>query len=618
MRRVPAIPLPRPGRAVTTVLASLLALGAVLAPAAPTGAAEPPPAGSVFGADVRAYQVNSLAVDQCPGETASCVEASHLHWGRQEITWSALQPQAPAPGYSSQPATCPSSYCYWDQAYVDRMLAQVKTLTDRGVEPIVIFQWSPAWVNGGAANRNCYVPDEHFGDYAAALGNLVRAFKAAGVPVHYWQVWNEPETTLKDLGAGCGTMGVGGFGDEAAADYGGGRFAKFLGGANAAAKAADAGARILPGGWAMTCPDCPAAKFFDGMLRYDADGNGTPDGINYFDVYDYHAYPEWRGTRPGTRDWSFAGWNKFSSGRGYIFDKLVYVRDLLARYGAADKPIVIGEVGLTCYDNAAGTHPCPDMSTDPGFTGAQANMVVRTYTRAMHYGLLAVEWYSFGDGLFNESELVDTDRQTQKVTGTRPGYQAFKALAAAIGGATYKGELTCRIDPGQELCQPGASPSGPADAPYKGYTFEGYEFCRGTTGVQVLWANDSTLAPASWPLPAGAVVKDLLGRPQEVGGTLPVTFSPSLVELPGAATCAPPTTTAEPTTTTTSTTVAPTTTGPSATTAPPTTGPPPAGGLPFTGAGAAVPLLLGGLALGALGVTGVVTGRHRGRRVARR
>jgi hypothetical protein len=618
MRRAPAPPLPRPRRTVATALAGLLAVGLALAPAV-AAAAEHPPAGSVFGADVRDYQVDSLAVEQCPGETTSCVEASGLRWARQGIEWTSLQPKAPAAGYTSQPATCaePGGWCYWDQAYVDAKKAQFKKLTDRGVEPIVIFQWVPAWVNGGQPNRNCYLPDEYFDDYAALLGNLVREFKAAGIPVGHWQIWNEPETSLQDLGVGCGSMGIGSFGDPKAADYGGGRFARLLSLAYPAVKAADPGAKVLPGGWAMACFDCPPAKFFDGMLRYDADGDGTPDGAKFFDIYDYHAYTDWSGTKPGSRDWSFAGWNQYGSGRGYAFDKLNFVRELLARYGASDKPIVIGEVGLTCHDDTAGRHPCPDMGTDPGFTAAQANMAVRIYTRAMHYGLMAVEWYSFGDGMFNETELVDTDATTQKVTRVRPGFHALKALAAAIGAATYKGELTCRIDPGQELCQPGASPVSAKDAPYKGYTFEGYEFCRGTTGVQVLWSNDSTLAPASWPLPAGAQVKDLLGRPQDVSGTLPVTFSPSVVELPGAASCAPPTTTAAPTTTT-STTAAPTTTGPSPTTAPPTTGPPPAGGLPFTGAGGAMPLLLGGLALGAVGLTAVVTGRTRGRRVARR
>jgi hypothetical protein len=41
---------------------------------------------------------------------------------------------------------------------------------------------------------------------------------------------------------------------------------------------------------------------------------------------------------------------------------------------------------------------------------------------------------------------VDKETQT-RITRLRPAYHAYKALAAAIGGATYKGELTCRIDP---------------------------------------------------------------------------------------------------------------------------------------------------------------------------
>jgi len=602
--------------------AALVALAAVLLsawPVLPAGAA-PPPDKSPFGADVRDYQVDGLVAEPCPEHDTSCVEAAGLRWARQGINWTDVQPRPPAAGYTSQPAHCPEAggWCYWDQSFMAAKKAQIKKLTDRGIEPVVVVQWVPAWVNGGQPNRNCYLPTEQFDAYVTLVGNLVREFKSAGIPVRHWQIWNEPETSLQDLGAGCGTMGIGSFGDPEDAWYGGGRFARLLSKVYPAVKAADPEAKVLPGGWAMTCYDCPLAKFFEGMLRYDADGDGTPDGARFFDIYDYHAYAGWYGTRPATRDWSFTGWNKYASGRGYFFDKLEFVRELLTRYGAEDKPIVLGEVALTCHNDAAGRRPCPDMGTDPQFTADQANMLVRTYTRAMHYGLRAVEWYSFGDGFFEETELVDVDKATQKPVRLRTGFHALKALAAAIGGATYKGELTCRLDPGQELCRPGASPVTGPDQPYKGYTFEGYEFCQGTTGVQVMWANDKG-GSASWALPSGAEVYDQVGRRRDVTGSLAVGFTPSIVKLPGHGSCAPPPPSTEPPTTAAPTTTAPA--APAATSATTTTAAPVAaeagdddGALPFTGAGAALPLLLGGLALAAIGAVTIRTGRARAAR----
>jgi hypothetical protein len=610
-------------RAALVALAAVLLAASLGLQAAGPAAAEPPPGQSVFGGDVRDYQVDGLVVEPCPEHDTSCVQAAGLHWARQGINWTEAQQKPPAAGYTSQPAQCTQAdgWCYWDQAFVDAKKAQLKKLTDRGIEPIVIVQWVPAWVNGGKPNKNCYLPTEQFGAYTALLGNLVREFKAAGIPVRHWQVWNEPETSLQDLGPGCGSMGIGSFGDPADEYYGGGRFGELMSKVYPAVKAADPDAKVLPGGWALPCVDCPPAKFFEGMLRYDADGDGTPDGAKFFDIYDYHAYAGWSGTTPVSKDWSFSGWNATSSGRGYFFDKLNFVRGLLNRYGAGDKPIVLGEVALTCYNNAAGTRPCPDMGTDAQFTADQANMVVRTYTRAMHYGLLAVEWYSFGDGLFEQTELVDVDAQTHKPIRLRAGFHAFKALAAAIGGATYKSELTCRIDPGQELCQPGASPVTGADQPYKGYTFEGYEFCQGTTGVQVLWANDKTLAPASWALPAGAEVYDQVGQRQDVTGTLPVGFTPSIVKLPGHAACAPPPppteppTTAAPTTTTEASAASATTAATTTTTALVAAAADDEGALPFTGAGSVLVLLLAGLVLAAVGAVTIVSGRvsYRGR-----
>jgi hypothetical protein len=279
--------------AFAVVLAAGTLAVAVQPAEAETAPAAPP---SVFGADVRDYQVDSLVVEPCPGQAESCAKGAGLNWVRQNIGWTELQPRPPKAGYTSQPAACPEAdgWCYWDQAYIE-------------------------------------------------AANVVREFKAAGIPVRHWQVWNEPEPTMEEMGAGCGTLGIGSFGDAKDEYYGGARFTDLLAKATPAIKAADPEATVVAGGLMLACNDCPAQKFLRGML----DHHGKRDGAQFFDVLDYHAYPGWSGNAQPDREWSLTGWNEHSSGRGYIFDKLRFVRGVMAEYGAADKPVLLGETGLT-------------------------------------------------------------------------------------------------------------------------------------------------------------------------------------------------------------------------------------------------------------------------------
>jgi hypothetical protein len=654
----------RTGRraALSTLVAALLPAMLLAFGAGPAAAQEAPAASSIFGADVRDYQNGSLILENCPGEQTSCAKAAGLNWVRQGMEWAKIQPKAPRDGYTSQPAQCAEDdgWCYWDTSYIEAKKAQLKQVVERGFTPVVIVQSTPEWVNGGK-NSYCYMPSEAFDRFAEVMRNVTAEFKAAGIGVKYWQIWNEPEATMKDLGEqGCATMGVGSFGDENDPWHGGGRFGDLMAKVYPAIKQGDADAKVLPGGWALTCEDCHALKFFEGMLRHDADGDGRPDGGKYFDVYDYHAYAGYDRDHPWVGDWSFNGWNTYNSGRGYLFDKLVFVRELLARYGAADKPIVLGESGLTCSPRAD-HEPCPDMGTDKDFTAAQANFVIRTYTRAMALGLMGVEWYSFGDGLFNETELVDTDAQTQQVVRTRSGYLSLKFLADAIGGGRVLHDETCNLDAGQALCQPGAQFRGTIGEPYKGYDYEGYSFCKGTTAVGVVWSNKID-ATKTFPLDTanGAVAYDIYGN-QLQGTEYKAAFEPMIVKQPNAGVCGytpPAGTTAPPAT------QPPATQPPASTpdvTAPEQPEPAPAAplnppghgggdtgtggdtgggtvshpaetrapqqaaatattqgeqnGLPFTGAGTAMPILLAGLVLLVAGTAAVVTGRRRaGRR----
>jgi hypothetical protein len=644
-------------RGALLLLTAILVAGLATVAARPAAAADNP--SSVFGADVRDYHVDQLMVENAPGSDKSYAKDAGLNWVRAGVGWAWAQP-------AKQGA--------WDTAYMDKAKASVKKLTDRGFTPIVILQAAPDWVNGGA-HKPCWVPDEHFGTFAAYAADVVRDFKASGIPVSYWQIWNEPEASIENFGGNM-DQGIGCFGAKGdTRTYGGERYARFMQQAYKAIKEADPEAKVISGGSELGCHDCPQSKFWHSALGYDADRDGDPDGTEFFDIFDYHAYAGWA---PGSlQDWSFIQeFNPYSSGKGYVFDKLRYVRKLLEQYGGAGKPVILGEAGLNCNVSSTGAKPCGDAGLDAGFTAAQASTVIRTYTRGLAAGLLAVEWFSFGDGMYFESELVDvTDG---KVVRARPGYGSFKFLASQLGGARLLNEETCNLDPGQELCQPGASSVRDKSQPYKGYQSEAYSFCKGTTVIGVVWSNDFTKPVVSKPLDAGATVYDMYGNAKAGATAFEVGPDPNIVTHPNRPECGyqpPPETTAATTTTTTTTTAppapaaAPEVTAAPATTAAPTTtttttrapkrekpakgkpgapfavvnqaeqakddgagttdrtdevaataggsdggGTPGAGGegdLPFTGAGTAIPAALGGLVLLLLGVTMLVAGRRR-------
>jgi hypothetical protein len=123
-------------------------------------------------------------------------------------------------------------------------------------------------------------------------------------------------------------MGVGGFGVNGDANYGGDRYTDLLSKVYPAVKTADPGAQVVTAGLMLPCDDCPPGNFLRGML----DHHGARDGASFFDVLDYHSYSGWAGDTPNKRDWTFPGWPAHGSGRGLAFDKLSFVRGLLAGY----------------------------------------------------------------------------------------------------------------------------------------------------------------------------------------------------------------------------------------------------------------------------------------------
>src|SRR4051812_19563712 len=239
-------------RASLLMLTAALIAGLLGVTARPAAAGHAP--ASVFGADVREYHLNQLVVDPMPGSDQSYAKAAGLDWIRAGISWPDAQPAKPDAGVTSQIPGCTGSACFWNQDYMDRQKTLVKKLTDRGYTPIVVVYGAPDWVNG--AHKPCWVPDEHFDTFATFLNAAVKEFKASGIPLEHWQIWNEPEASIENFGGNM-DQGIGCFGVKGnAKTYGGDRYARFMQKSYKAVKDADATAKVISGGAELGCHDC--------------------------------------------------------------------------------------------------------------------------------------------------------------------------------------------------------------------------------------------------------------------------------------------------------------------------------------------------------------------------
>ena len=155
------------------------------------------------------------------------------------------------------------------------------------------------------------------------------------------------------------------------------------------------------------------------------------------------------------------------------------------------KPIILNEAGLLCSAN------CPHNEYDP----AQANYVVRLFTRSKAHGLIGSIWFTLNGPGWRDSGLLDEAQQP------RQGYQAMQFLAARLTAADYAGTFS----------------NGP---------LEGYIFIKGPVVYRVAWTNDGSTVTI--PLPKGtSAVYGQLGQPRAfTEGGLAVNHEPVIIESP--------------------------------------------------------------------------------------
>lgn len=383
---------------------------------------------SVFGAEISPNYgaLNALRADE-----------AGVSWARYNgFFWSSIEP---VQGVRN-----------WEGAAVAE--AELRELTFRGTTPIAIVRSTPAWARKNPASVCGPIRADALDAFAKFVGELA----TRNPNVQYWEMWNEPDvaTDLVDPDAPFGCWG-----DDADQYYGGGYYAEMLKRVYPVLKKANPQAKLVLGGLLLDCDpkhppagrDCKPARFLEGILK-----NG---GADAFDMVSYHGYPLWTGNPNEEWDLKFDTWKARG---GVVLGKLDFLREVM-RDNNVSKPVLLTEAGLICYQENA-TCPTPQMRE------AQANYVIRLYTRAAANNLAGAIWFTLSGPGYRESGLLNGDQSP------RPGFTTLKFLANLLQGAPYTEKLSTD-------------------------QYEGYAFRKGNTTYRVYWTNNDQ--SVTIPLPNG-------------------------------------------------------------------------------------------------------------------
>lgn len=342
--------------------------------------------------------------------------------------------------------------------------AQIQNAVSKGMKIIAIIKNVPEWARydeKGALVCGPIDPDA-LDDFAQFTRDVVTRYKGF---IHYWELGNEPDVDPGIHGANA-EPAYGCWGDDVDPFYGGRHYGNMLSQVYPQIKAADPGAKVLIGGLLMDCDpthppsgyNCLATKFFEGILR-GANGQGA----QYFDIVSFHGYPVYDGNQPV--DETLINW---AARGGVVVGKVDYLREVMQSFGVS-KPIFHTENALLCPENQTF---CASPSDD--FFEDQADYVVKAYTRSMALGIEANIWYTFNNGGWRFSGMLDESNTPKKA------YDAYAFLISQLRKAQYLNEITS----------------------YGGVG--GYRFSRGANPqMWVLWSQDGT--PKNVPLPAGTL-----------------------------------------------------------------------------------------------------------------
>lgn len=261
----------------------------------------------------------------------------------------------------------------------------VSAMRAAGLEVTMLLHAPPGWARAPGSD---WVPghlDTPWDAPENAWGNFVyTTVKRYSGQVRYYEIFNEPDLNK--------------YWDGSPEQY-----ARLLVIAYQAAKAADPDAQIIMAGMAHWINPRFAEEVLRSLRSFpDAEENGY-----FFDV---------------------AAWHWYSSSY-QLYDRVLWARDLLTRYGMGDKSIWINETNLPVWGDGEGPQ---EAAQGFGTPEEQAAFIVQAFTNAFAAGAERVFVFRLDDGDMDETFGLMRNGGTP-----RPGYHAYEAVSTWLGDSRF-------------------------------------------------------------------------------------------------------------------------------------------------------------------------------------
>lgn len=364
---------------------------------------------------------------------------------RFDATWTRITPD-------STTYVAPSAYTWGS---LDQIVNQARS---HGMALIAVVGGNPPWAaEDGRGPVNC--PGYGIGHFEEYLRTIVTRYQDK---VRYWEIYNEPDAvSYTQTNPTCN-------GDYHAEMFGSNpqEYVNYLRRANEIVKGIDQDAVVLSGGVAF---DLFTTQPGGGVFARDFVPQILSLGAaNYFDAFNFHYYTLFD-----------ANWIAETGAPTGLHGKTQVIKSLLSQYGAANKPLVLTEMGF---------------SSDPQFGNGsvqgQVNELIKQYTRGLDLGFQMMIWYQAADysyfDYFQRHGLMDTQ------LNTKPAYDAFQYFALNPGASPVEQQL------------PSNFLGGSGVEAYKFVNSQGKE-------LVVAWTTDGSQQIV--PRPRGYFVLDEFGKP---------------------------------------------------------------------------------------------------------
>jgi len=342
----------------------------------------------------------------------------------------------------SEVETTEGSYNWSVLADLERQLINAQ---QNDIEVILVVRGTPSWAQKYPGVSCGPIRREKFIAFGKFLSEAVKRFSVPPYNVTYWQIWNEPDVDRNyvdpDNPFGC-------WAEYEDAYYGGGYYGDMLAEVYPWIKQANPQAQVLVGGLLLACnmafPDAcrfHGMNFLEGILRR----GGANDGRYYFDGVAFHTYDDYFGALGHYGNWAWH--STYYSPGPVVISKARFIRDVLARYNAADKYLMNTETALrSCI-----TPP------DATFEETKAYYVAELFASSIAVEMRSTVWYAVKVG-WCQVNLLNPD------LSPKPAYHAYHYARQTLRDAKYIGDIS----------------------EYNGV--RGYRFNRGDRQVWILWS----------------------------------------------------------------------------------------------------------------------------------